>query len=770
MNSDLDTAKEAERPEKRSPLECQSCRSEMKKPVRLVCQHYFCRECVIQNKCPICGRVIEADLLSEDKVLSYVIESSQEVTELCANCDIIRQPMYFCETCQQPLCTDCKDVTHQAKIFSAHQISLLEESWKRGRLRGGLICLIHNEPFLLFCLDSKKLLCIECFNSSSSTEKLGNFVSTELAHKICCEKLEKAALKMRLFQDKVMEQIELRKRLALELEVNLGDVVVDLEKRCSTVVDKIIAMKNSLHNKLNEEKNKREEHIKAQLKVLESLQDPLRVNLLSASIFCSYAPKMDLLHYFSDLSKAIQLILTNKVEHLKLNSHLSVDFDEELAKCLRQMLGLPDPDASIILSSAVQQEQTPLVTPAIFSPLTDKSTQAICPPLLNGTRKSSNAFCFPNGFNDILNNGYVSGKQNVHLLNMDLNTTFHECIQKIDQPMKRFVGEIARISKTLLNIQRDITLRRCVVNKEEFLTTVSGCEALKQCLEDHCILTQNLQPVFRDIWQEQMERIHRQQSILREKLDDIAYLQKFAEKALSSALQLKPFAFYMASVISVVDNRRSQMVNYSPMEQICAQITSLEPDSQHRIEAIQKEEESRRLTKEQEKLATKQEAQQVKEQLKETKTPVIKLRANHPTVVENNRDRSHLPIGGSALSKRKRRENRSSESSSICCSPTPLNTVSPSLSLDCSSAASTPPLSFSPLPPPPPPPPPSSTHVPTPSPVQQPQAKGKDEQTPLKFFPHNSANTPSSETMKARESLLESIKERVKKIEPFDEK
>ena len=59
----------------------------IKRPVRLPCQHYFCRDCVNFSKCHVCGRTISLTELCEDKVLNYVVESSREATESCANCD-----------------------------------------------------------------------------------------------------------------------------------------------------------------------------------------------------------------------------------------------------------------------------------------------------------------------------------------------------------------------------------------------------------------------------------------------------------------------------------------------------------------------------------------------------------------------------------------------------------------------------------------------------------------------------------------------------------
>ena len=66
------------------------------------------------------------------------------------------------------------------------------------------------------------------------------------------------------------------------------------------------------------------------------------------------------------------------------------------------------------------------------------------------------------------------------------------------------------------------------------------------------------------------------------------YLQDYARRALQTAFTLRPFALYMASVIAITDNKRSELIQLAPMEEICMQICNLEPDSKQRVEAIEK--------------------------------------------------------------------------------------------------------------------------------------------------------------------------------------
>jgi hypothetical protein len=62
-------------------------------------------------------------------------------------------------------------------------------------------------------------MCIECFNTTS-LERRGHFVNIDIAHKICSDKLEKSAANLRTFHFELKEQVELRKRLLMELEKN----------------------------------------------------------------------------------------------------------------------------------------------------------------------------------------------------------------------------------------------------------------------------------------------------------------------------------------------------------------------------------------------------------------------------------------------------------------------------------------------------------------------------------------------------------------------
>lgn len=46
-----------------------------------------------------------------------------EILSRCLLC-IVQDPglMYYCNTCSQPLCSSCRELTHKARMFSHHEI------------------------------------------------------------------------------------------------------------------------------------------------------------------------------------------------------------------------------------------------------------------------------------------------------------------------------------------------------------------------------------------------------------------------------------------------------------------------------------------------------------------------------------------------------------------------------------------------------------------------------------------------------------------------
>ena len=68
----------------------------------------------------------------------------------------------------QALCTECKENTHQAKMFSTHEILHISKCIKETRKW----CLIHEEQYIMFSHLDKMMLCATCFQNVPNDAKL----------------------------------------------------------------------------------------------------------------------------------------------------------------------------------------------------------------------------------------------------------------------------------------------------------------------------------------------------------------------------------------------------------------------------------------------------------------------------------------------------------------------------------------------------------------------------------------------------------------------
>ncbi|CAD5231538.1 unnamed protein product [Bursaphelenchus xylophilus] len=777
-----------------NPLKCAKCLQELNKPIRLPCQHCYCMECIRYNtECPTCSLPFDSNILKIDPILNYLLDSAKELTEPCANCDQCRHPMFFCETCQQPLCHECRLSTHQAKIFSSHQILPLEES---GRLRGNLQCKEHKSPYVLFCSESKSLMCIECFNGSS-VDKRNHFLSIEVAHKSCQDRLNESVKLLKSFQNDLKEQIEVRKSAQEQVHMNSDNIQKEIEEQYEIMVEKIKAVKMRVIERVKMTENDKTNQIAKQIKTLINIEAPIKLNLLSASVFCSYASQLDLLHSFSSILDNIKLILAQKMEKIPSDGFGTVNFVGQFVSSVENELDFPKPQASHTLQQSVNQLSLQLFNNNLNEVEEDSES----------SKGSYASYAFRNMIlrdpSCVLEYG---------------STTFNEQLQRVENPLKDFVNERNHISNTLLEVQRDITKRRCIVDKTLIEELTSSCESLNARLDGHLQVVDEVEGVLQDLWMEQFDLLRRQNAIFQQKKEELASLQRFSQQILDAVVKVKTVSKFLSSVISVVDERRSGTTAIPPMEQICMQILTLSPDSKQRCEAIEKEEENRRLAKEKEKLLTQKEVRQLPKNLKETPK---KARPVSMIMIENSRDRQPVPL---ILKKKKRtkRNSQSDESSGIR-SPSPKGLFSSATSLDTISlnaggfysptslspvpqkekpiteemvrstiktklesptipgpSMTSPPVSpivkpkpQIPLPPitPPrlemrPPPPPPSPKIPDGG-SNAISSRPETPKTPksLQYGASLGGNTPSEETIKAREMLLQSIKERVKRID-----
>uniref|UniRef100_A0A3Q3BHG9 RING finger protein 207 n=1 Tax=Kryptolebias marmoratus TaxID=37003 RepID=A0A3Q3BHG9_KRYMA len=237
------------------PLVCHLCHEQYKSPCLLDCYHIFCARCLRGRtndcclSCPLCGyqSVIKGNnvLPPEDRLLKFLVDNNTDLEEAvqCANCDQESNKkdtgmMYYCNTCSQPLCATCRELTHKARMFSHHEIVSLAKRTKAKHRK----CSLHEEPYILFSTQNKSMLCIKCFRDMQ-VESRTHCIDIETAYVQGCEMLDQAVLVVKELQTSTGEAIHL-------LRAMIGEVHLNVEEEESAICN----LFNSLQEKLAERK------------------------------------------------------------------------------------------------------------------------------------------------------------------------------------------------------------------------------------------------------------------------------------------------------------------------------------------------------------------------------------------------------------------------------------------------------------------------------------------------------------------------------------
>lgn len=264
----------------------------------------------------------------------------------------------------------------------------------------------------------------------------------------------------------------------------------------------------------------------------------------------------------------------NKLEKISLNDNPPTDYVENLMITLHE-LDIKSADANKENLEDGASNAFPFVSLDIWRRMGQREKQDS-----NDASRSLS----PLSFNYASQNNF---HYNNSLFLLDSTTiSFDEQFQRIDGPIRQFSEETNSISKDLLDLQRDITLRRCMIQKQTVEGLFDRCASLSAKLGAHSALIQQIRPHLTDLWNEQLESLYKQQSMVQSRLNDLTKLQNFTQQALEIGNKLRPLANFLSSVIGAVDNRRTNVNHASPMEQICLQILNILPDSKHRVEAI----------------------------------------------------------------------------------------------------------------------------------------------------------------------------------------
>ncbi|KIH60374.1 hypothetical protein ANCDUO_09376 [Ancylostoma duodenale] len=314
---------------------------------------------------------------------------------------------------------------------------------------------------------------------------------------------------------------------------------------------------------------------------------------MSAQILCSSASPIDVLQLSSELNKRVQSILSRAIDKLPAARTIDpIEARTEIAKALEPFLGgrrLSAAWCPIAVAREGSQEGS-------------------------GSMKSYKTRSGSHSMPTMLSKFQTM---------IDLSGAFGSIFARVEEPLKQLSIDLSQLGERVQEAQRDLTMRRC-----------AGVETR---LGLHSAVLNDLQPELQQMWQEQLDRVRRQQIIYREKVEECFSMRETARHVLTAAKQLVPYAACIESMSALIDPKRCHPPDPAPMESICMQITGIEPNSESRIQAIEKEEQNRRAVQEAKK----------REELAERGTPVKGLKhakANRKDtnrlLVNTNRERS----------------------------------------------------------------------------------------------------------------------------------
>ncbi|CAL8336701.1 unnamed protein product [Lota lota] len=566
------------------PLVCHLCHEQYKHPCLLDCYHIFCARCLCGRtnegrlSCPLCGfpSVIKGAnaLPPEDQLLRFLVDNNADSEEAvqCANCDHESNQkdtggMYFCNTCNQPLCGACRESTHKAKMFSHHDLVSLAKRTKATHRK----CSLHEEPYILFSTEKKSMLCIKCFRDMQG-ENRTHCIDIETAYAQGCEMLDQAVLAVKELQTSTREAIVL-------LSAMIGEVCHNVEEEESA----ICSLFNSLQEKLAERKKlllkaaqsqheEKEKALKEQLSHLAALLPTLQVHLVTCSAFLCSANKFEFLDMGYQLMERLKRIvkLPHRLRPVQ-SSKINTDYRSEFARCLESFLLIgPRCPVSIAGSSNMAiRLQSPLSMSCRSPALSDMPGGSML-----GRRPTQHR--------------YICTKV---LLAEGGETPFTEHCRNYENSYRSLQGDIQSLKDRVQELHRDLTKHHSIIN------TATMGEVLDRSLNiDRQIAAQHaavdtMRVMFEEIWDETFQRVSNEQEIYEAQLHDLLQLKQENCYLTTIARQISPYIHSIAKVKERLeprfkepgdlhDNRTERMLQI--YEDSSAE-TRENPDSEHQM-------------------------------------------------------------------------------------------------------------------------------------------------------------------------------------------
>ncbi|XP_070815740.1 RING finger protein 207 [Chaetodon trifascialis] len=523
------------------PLVCHLCHEQYQSPCLLDCYHIFCARCLrgrtIDSRlsCPLCGypSIIKGNssLPPEDRLLKFLVDNNADAEETvqCANCDQESNKkdtgmMYYCNTCSQPLCSACRELTHKARMFSHHEIVSLAKRSKAKHRK----CSLHEEPYILFSTENKSMLCIKCFRDMQ-VESRTHCIDIETAYVQGCEMLDQAVLVVKELQTSAQEAIIL-------LRAMIGEVCLNVEEEESA----ICTLFNSLQEKLAERKKillkaaqsqheEKEKALKEQLSHLTALLPTLQVHLVTCSAFLSSANKFEFLDMGYQLMERLKRIvkLPHRLRPVQ-SSKINTDFRSEFARCLEPLLllGPRCPPSVSGCTSVATRHQSPLSVSCRSPSLSEMPLGSVL-----GRRPT----CHRNICTKVL-------------LAEGTETPFTEHCRNYENTYRTFQTEIQNLKDQVQELHRDLTKHHSIINTDKMGEILDRSLHIDSQISAQYSTVETMRVMFEEVWDETFQRVTNEQEIYEAQLHDLMQLKQENSYLTTIARQISPYILSIAKV------------------------------------------------------------------------------------------------------------------------------------------------------------------------------------------------------------------------------
>uniref|UniRef100_A0A8C2Q1Y6 RING finger protein 207 n=1 Tax=Cyprinus carpio TaxID=7962 RepID=A0A8C2Q1Y6_CYPCA len=532
------------------PLVCHLCHEQYHQPCLLDCYHIFCASCLHGRandnrlNCPLCGYpsvVMGTNALPpEDRLLKFLVDNSTDSVVQCANCDVECKAqdagaMYYCNTCSQPLCGECRELTHKARMFSQHDIVSLAKRTKEGHRK----CSLHKELYIMFSTEKKSMLCIKCFRDMQ-IENRTHCIDIETAYGQGCERLDQAVLAVKDLQTSVQESILLLKAMLGEVQTSAEEEESAICTLFNSMQEKLAERKKAMLNAAESQHEEKETALKEQLSHLATLLPALQVHLVNCSTFLSSANKYEFLDMGYQLMDRLCSIvkLPHKLRPVQ-SGKINTDYHAEFAHCLEPLLLLGQRRAGITLRAG----------PVRLSPL---SMSCLSPSLSE----------MPFGRRPTFHRNICTKV----LLAEGRESPFTEHCRNFEKSYRVFQTEVQRLKDEVQEMHRDLTKHHSLINTDTMDEILERSVLIDEQIASQYSAVQTQRAIFEEIWDVTFQRVTKEQEIYEAQLHDLLQLKQENSYLTTIARQIGPYILSIAKVKERLEprfcNEKSRSAGY----------------------------------------------------------------------------------------------------------------------------------------------------------------------------------------------------------------